>query len=157
MTPPALPPAPRDRPHGMIALAGLGLIGVLMMSARAMVPTQVPHNPNLVPILVGGIGNRDLVQRVRSPQHGLQGSVIHATRLTERGVIVEVTAPGPRVVVLLDSDGAATVTQVEGHTVVNLALPRPDSRAPYVVTVVSSRGSGGVLDAQAVTVAALTD
>lgn len=135
---------------------GFTMLTTSMVAARCLVPTQAPADPDLVPILVGTRSNKELVQKVHERTPVQVGSTIHSASWTETGLVVAVSAAGPRVVVLLDDDGRASVAHVEhGRTLVHLAVPCCEPQPPYTVTVVKPRGSGGVLDARALPVASL--
>ncbi len=143
------------RDGSRIKLLGLLVLATVTVSARSLAPSHAGSRADLVPILVGARGSQALVDQVVREQPLHTGSTIHQTEWTDTGMLVSVTTAGPRVVVLLDAHGSASVAHADGESTVHLAMPGIEPHPPYTVTVVQPRGRGGLLDARAVRVAAL--
>ncbi len=134
---------------------GISVLAAITVLARALTPSHVVKDADLVPVLVGTQGGHELVEKVRQHAPAPGDSVIEAVDWTASGILVSVHTTGPRVVVLLDAEGRSSITHARGDATVHLPLPADGASPPYTVTVLQPRGQGGLLDARAVRVASL--
>ncbi|MCB9777523.1 MAG: hypothetical protein H6742_03075 [Alphaproteobacteria bacterium] len=133
----------------------LVLLGALaVVGARVLAPSHSATPRHTLHLPTGSEARPELVDQVLRYAPSEPTSVIEQARWQPDGLFVAVDTGGPRLVLLLDADGAASVKRVDGTGSVLLPIPAEPAAPPYTLTVLSAVGSGMVVDAQPLQVAA---